>query len=128
MATRNREKLRRVLAKRGHSQSVKRKERVRTTLDTMHISPASGDGSKIEYLGESKTKFTYPCGHTKTKNWGNGPISKQIPPESVRWLTAMWNRNGEYTRICLTCFRKGIDKRAQTAVARQNVKERASRI
>jgi len=44
----------------------------------------SGDGSKIEYLGESRAKFTYPCGHHEIKNWGKGNVTKRMPPECSR--------------------------------------------
>ena len=114
----DREKLRRVLAK--------RKKGGKSSRPDFFFNPARGDGSKLEYLGESKMKFTYPCGHSETKDWGKGLISKRMPPEAVRWLTARWKRNGVNVPLCKVCLKKGLGTTAQTAVARQNVKERAA--
>ena len=104
---------------------LKRRSGGGNTRYDFHLNPTLGDGSKIEYLGKSQAKFTYPCGHYETKDWGKGIISKRIPPVSVQQLVGMWNCNGLNVPVCQVCFKKGIGVQAQVGVARQNMKERA---
>jgi hypothetical protein len=112
-----REKLKRALLKRRRGGG--------NTRYGFHLDPNLGDGSKIEYLGKSQVKFTYPCGHYEIKDWGKGIISKRIPPVSVQQLVGMWNCNGLNVPVCQVCFKKGIGVQAQRDVALQNMKEMA---
>lgn len=79
-----------------------------------------------EYVGDSRVRYTWKCGHTFTETLMVGPKGrgsrgrrKPMAPEAVRWLSRYWGQRKDdgtphYTLTagpCPTCVRiaKSID-------------------
>lgn len=48
-----------------------------------------------EYLGGSRVKYTYPCGHTRTETVtvGRGRLKRTLSPDMVAKLARYWSMN-----------------------------------
>ena len=56
----------------------------------------------VEYLGGSKIKLTWACGHTETETLKD-PDGKNLWVHSVKWLVKYWTKNTLYLPACTVC-------------------------
>lgn len=66
--------------------------------------------AEAEYLGESRVRFTFPCGHFRTETLmvpARGGGKQPMSPAMVRKLAAYWGP-GQQVAVseCLTCAKK----------------------
>jgi hypothetical protein len=47
-----------------------------------------------EYLGGTRVRFTWACGHTETKDFSKGPITKRVGEAGCKFLARYWSRSG----------------------------------
>ena len=47
-----------------------------------------------EYLGGTRVRFTWPCGHTQVKDFNTGPIPKRIGSAGCKFLARYWSHSG----------------------------------
>lgn len=65
------------------------------------------NGNSIERIGPTKVKFIFKCGHSDTKDFSKGPVSKRVPASSIDFLFRYWKNSGVYAE-CRKCKRKGV--------------------
>jgi hypothetical protein len=61
---------------------------------------------RAEYLGGTRVRFVWPCGHTETRDYSKGPIPKRVGATGVRFLTKYWSSGGVTLPRCKRCQRK----------------------
>lgn len=65
--------------------------------------------ARAEYLGGSRVKYVYPCGHYRTETLtqgGPGPRGREpMMPAMVKKLARYWG-DGVNVKPCTTCARK----------------------
>lgn len=60
-----------------------------------------------EYLGGTKIKFYYDCGHMSVKDYSKGPVSKRVGEIGCKMMTSWWSKEkGGVTAPCPTCERE----------------------
>lgn len=63
-----------------------------------------------EYVGGSKIRYHYPCGHFRTETLMTGPRGRRVPmsPEMTKWHAHYWRKenNGVAVPPCSTCAAK----------------------
>jgi len=62
----------------------------------------------VEYLGEAKVRFTWPCGHYRTEDYMKKKESKKMWPEGVRMMVRYWQRSGIHLGKCPTCGKLSV--------------------
>lgn len=45
-----------------------------------------------EYLGDTRIKFTYECGHTEIKDYSKGPVHKRMGPSGCKMMASWWSK------------------------------------
>jgi hypothetical protein len=65
-----------------------------------------------EYLGGTRVRFTWPCGHTETKDFSTGPVTKRIGAGGVRFLSRYWGKDqgGVNLPPCRRCVRPSASR------------------
>ena len=72
--------------------------------------------ASAEYVGGSRVKYTWPCGHSRTKTLTSGPRGHKRPlhPAMAKKLAHYWGplpEGGVGVPMCQTCKRKGLTGR-----------------
>lgn len=57
-----------------------------------------------EYLGGTKIRFHFPCGHSQTKDYSKGPVAKRMGEAGCRFMVKYWSTGG-VTAECPRCKR-----------------------
>lgn len=50
--------------------------------------------SRAEHLGGTRVRFRHPCGHSSTKDYGKGPVTKRMRETGVRLMIRWWSKGG----------------------------------
>ena len=59
-----------------------------------------------EYLGGTRVRFTWPCGHTQTQDFSKGPVHRRMSEFGCRFLTKYWQgTQGVNLSPCKRCAR-----------------------
>ena len=58
-----------------------------------------------EYLGGTRVRFTWPCGHTQTQDFSKGPMTKRMGASACRFMSHWWSKSsgGVYLKPCRRC-------------------------
>lgn len=60
-----------------------------------------------EQIGPTVIRFTYPCGHSSTRDFSKGPRAKQMGEFGVRFMARYWRKeNGGVAAPCPKCARR----------------------
>lgn len=46
-----------------------------------------------EWLGGTRMRFFYPCGHTSTKDYAKGPVSKRMGSIGTKMMASWWSKD-----------------------------------
>lgn len=44
-----------------------------------------------EYLGGTRIRFTWPCGHKRTQDYSKGRVSRRMGESGCRWMASWWS-------------------------------------
>ncbi len=61
-----------------------------------------GGRTRPEYLGGTKFRFHWPCGATRNKDYGKGPIPKRMGAGGCAIMARMWSSTGA-SALCPKC-------------------------
>lgn len=61
-----------------------------------------------QYIGGTKIRFIFDCGHTQTKDFSQGPISKRMGALGCKLMAHYWSKQGGGVNArCPRCKRLG---------------------
>lgn len=64
-----------------------------------------GGRAKAEWLGGTRFRFHWPCGATRTKDYGKGPVAKRMGEAGCEIMNRMWRSSGT-SGLCPKCKRR----------------------
>lgn len=74
-------------------------------MTEIHLRRAGFVRGWAEYLGGTRVRFIWPCGHSRAKDYSKGPIVQRMGIGGVRFLSRYWGKQhgGVYLKPCPRC-------------------------